>query len=90
MALKIIDIKENSLLKSFITKINIIFKLIYWRKTMSINDKYGFAMGNEELFEALSSESYEQLIDRLMKKWLDSLYKKTANSSDLLECERLE
>ena len=57
---------------------------------MSINDKYGFAMGNEELFEALSSESYEQLIDRLMKKWLDSLYKKTANSSDLLECERLE
>lgn len=57
---------------------------------MSINDKYGFGMGNEELFEVLSSESYEQLIDRLMKKWLDSLYQKSVSSSDLLECERLE
>ena len=57
---------------------------------MSIDDKYGFGMGSEELFDVLSSESYEQLIDKLMKKWLDSLYKKTANSRDLLECERVE
>ena len=57
---------------------------------MSINDKYGFGMGNEELYKVLSSESYEQLIDKLMKKWLDSLYQRSASSSDLLEGERGE
>ena len=55
---------------------------------MSVNNKYGFGMGNEELFEVLSSESYEQLIDRLLKKWLESLYQKTDVSGDLLERER--
>ena len=55
---------------------------------MSINDKYGFGMEKNELFEVLSSESYEQLIDRLLKKWLESLYQKTDVSGDLLEGER--
>ncbi|MDY6902765.1 MAG: hypothetical protein SWZ49_32545 [Cyanobacteriota bacterium] len=55
---------------------------------MSYKDDYGLGMGNEELFKMLSSESYEQLIDRLMKKWLESLYQKTDVSGDLFGNER--
>lgn len=55
---------------------------------MSSNDKYGLEMGNEELLKVLSSESYEQLIDRLMKKWLESLYQKTDVSGNLFGNER--
>ncbi|MEM7725277.1 MAG: hypothetical protein AAF208_02765 [Cyanobacteria bacterium P01_A01_bin.45] len=31
----------------------------------------------EELLEALSNDSYEELRDKLMKKWLESLYTQT-------------
>ncbi|MGB6298475.1 MAG: hypothetical protein WBF90_20140 [Rivularia sp. (in: cyanobacteria)] len=55
---------------------------------MSYKDDYGLGMGNEELLKVLSSESYEQLIDRLMKKWLESLYQKTDVSGNLWEGER--
>ncbi|MEO0684210.1 MAG: hypothetical protein AAFY76_03950 [Cyanobacteria bacterium J06649_11] len=50
---------------------------------MSYKDEYDLGIGNDELFKALSNESYEQLIDRLLKKWLESLYQKTDVSGDL-------